>query len=1434
MCRATAGTPPEAMGIPVCLHGVNIGIALVDQGASRSVMRLSAYKQFVQSHGPDAPALKRVGNMCVMGSTNEVLPVIGWCVAQVTYSSYTDQRLDGALVAHTPIYVVRDTDALDIVCNLILGRSTIAQSEYSCIDTRGHGALRRPDTDGEHTTLPCLPCTFRRGAGGKQQLVAAEPTDTDNTDDTVDGVQDYTEQNKIQVHMSQLMSAHDENDADHATYEPAVINLMAAFVPNLVQKSTHTAAELTDSGEALEDLEFPFCPPTHRVDTPEYHAEKADKIAAMVEGVGHLNKTQKQQLVTLLHKHADRFSMNGENMERTDSVMHEIDTKDCRPFRERLRQYSPAIQEIIDKEVVKMVNEGVIVQSKSPYASNLLLVRKPDPSSEGGVKNRVCASFVRLNKDTEKDSYPLPNIQYIFDRIGRSEWFTTMDLLSGFWQVVIKPEHRHKTAFITMRGLYEFVVMPFGLCNAPATFQRLMDTVIKPEYRAFIETYIDDLMTHSKSFDEHLQHLDVLLCNLREHKLVVKLSKCRFAQREVKFLGHVISCNRIKTNPEAVAAIQKWQRPLGGGKKAVTAIRGFLGMAGWYRRFIPHFADIAKPLVHLTKQDTVWEWTDACQRAFEQLRDALTSSPVLAVADPNKNYVLHTDASDHAMGAILQQEDGDGHLHPIAYASKTFTDTQTRYDTTEREALAIPWALEHFNTYCEGHKYTLLTDHKALSFIRTNTNNNKRITRWQLMLQNYQLDVYYMKGSDNHAADLLSRPYMQERIAVNTTSHRHKRQVEYEVDKIIDKRVAADQTLEYLVRWKGYSPDDDTWEPTKHLGTALECVQEFERQHAQTNRRQVAAGAPVAAVTQATANAPTSKVCDACNLVCANEVDWCMHRFQEHRIEAPTDMLTKMTMTADPDIFSRLQRQEEQFRCIYNTDLGAEMDVPMNSYERRIMTNHEFVMSDTGLLYMTDITGTRSRPRAHTQIRLCIPKTERSRLMHEYHHGAAHPGIIHMYDTMREKVWWPSMKKDIYKYVSGCHQCQTHKRDKVHTLTRPMSVPTRPWSHIAIDHVGPLPTSNRGNKHIFVITDRFTRYAEAVAVTDTSARTSAEALVEYIMCRYGVFDVLLSDRGPAFTSELFSHMLKAFGIKHLRTTAFHPKSNGGVERFNKTLKRTLKLWVNQQHTDWDVLLPFALFAYNTSVHTTLNETPFYLNYARQARSVSDDVTDKDFLQRKTVHAYAHEVADKLRRVHEQVRDILNKINTDRQAALDADQVEEHVFRPGDLVYLYEEMTPIGRARKLVKRWLGPYVVVKANDNGTTVILRGKGESLVSNDRLRRQTDEHESIADQHRLDIELATQELRAIEDNIQSMQQRQAELQTAKRIAELAAEQNNDDLDSDSQPQARDEALQARVVTSIDADDDSDEREDGESDENDESLQLMTMIVVPDALRTA
>jgi hypothetical protein len=267
-------------------------------------------------------------------------------------------------------------------------------------------------------------------------------------------------------------------------------------------------------------------------------------------------------------------------------------------------------------------------------------------------------------------------------------------------------------------------------------------------------------MTHSKTYEEHIQHLEVLLSLLRQHKLMVKLSKCRFAQKEVKFLGHLISHQSIKTNPQAVEAIQKWTRPDGDGKKAVTAIRGFLGMTGWFRKFIPRYAHIAKPLNNLTRKDIKFVWTDECQDAFNKLRNALVSAPVLATADPNKKYILHTDASDRAMGAILMQEDSGGDVHVIAYASKTFSPAEVNYDTTEREALAIVWALEHFNTYCEGHDYVIITDHQALSFIKT-TKTSKRVHRWNLRLASYKLDIMYKKGSDNYAADLLSRKLMK-------------------------------------------------------------------------------------------------------------------------------------------------------------------------------------------------------------------------------------------------------------------------------------------------------------------------------------------------------------------------------------------------------------------------------------------------------------------------------------------------------------------------------------------------------------------------------------------------------------------------------------------------------------------------------------------------
>ena len=1467
----------HGMCVPVRFKKVPFGEALIDQGATKTIIRQTAL-----SKRNYQPRIMEVKNMYVLSSSGKTLPVKG-CFPETIYS-------DNMLIGKTLVYIVANTKENDIVCDLVLGRATLANGEFPCIDMRNSGSLY---STSHNMRIKCLPCKFSTDHTGQVQLtpihidvprkISDSEQEYENTsyneketnmmsDSTVDEQEEislnilktYVEKNeKLSKSEKQLLYRHlvenrdkftvvsenielqeesndilknelmlynfmcdmDKCEKGSETETRVISTFMNMYVPTTVQKDSALQRRKAEENENdiirdVEDIEFPYTPPTMKDNSSAYQKEKRREIRKRIYAISHLSDEQKHDMYKLLKQHADRFSLRGENMERTDTVQHEIDTGVTHPFRERVRQYSPAIQSIIDDEVLKMLKEGVIVPSKSAYASNLLLVRKPDPSSEGGVKNRVCASFVRLNSNTEKDSYPLPGIQYIYDKIGKSTWFTTMDLLSGFWQVMIKPEHRYKTAFITMRGLYEFVVMPFGLCNAPATFQRLMDAVILPEYRDFIETYIDDLMTHSMTFEDHIKHLDILFKQLRKHKLVVKLTKCKFAQLEVKFLGHIISQNKLKTNPEAVETVKKWQRPTGTGKKAVSAIRGFLGTVNWYRKFIPNCADLQRPLINLTKKSVVFEWSKECQESFEKLRDALISAPVLMIADANKHYILHTDASDYAMGAILMQEDENSELHPIAYASKTFNDAQKNYDTTDREALAVVWALEHFNTYCEGHKYTLITDHQALSYIHSNKDSKKRIHRLALKLANYDVKLYYKPGKENHMADLLSRNLMDTKNDVVKSvmkndvqhdsvssevqsgdvkssvksditasihfqgAHTRKKQKtkaskeEYEVEKIVDKRPCdgRDDEYEYKVRWKGYGDNDDTWESTQNLQHALKLIIDYEKEMNKKKKDKKSTD------TKKSKYLPDIRVCDICTKSFVNDSAYYIHCYHEHGIAVPAAVLSHMDMTTNIKVFQSLQASEPQFRAIYNTELGTSDYTQLDKNTKRMLDQHEFVVSDNDLLYCVEIPISRTRSKVRTQLRLCIPKTERLRILHKYHNENAHSGISRLYEKLCDKVWWPSMLRDVVSYVRSCELCQKSKGNVNKIKTRPMGLPTRPWSHIHFDHVGPLPLTDGGNVYILTVIDRFTRYAEAFAITEEQFNTNATAkiLVEKIICRYGIPDVVASDRGPVVVGMVLNQVFKLLGIRRVKTTAHHAQSNGVVEIFNKTLKTSLRIWANENQKDWDEYIAFALFAYNTSFHSILRETPYYLNHGRQAKDITDELTESDYYRNASIHAYAKELTDKLFKTHQRVRELLEQVNEKREKEIENEECIK--FEVGDQVLLYDPTTPQGVSRKLVKRWLGPYAIIEKHSDVVYTIMRDDPhqQQKVNVKRLRLFKDfvDIKSMTNEQETDLEIAIREVNALSNEILSLQERKQLIASTHNIDESKmTEQNSDDV---------------------------------------------------------
>ena len=348
----------------------------------------------------------------------------------------------------------------------------------------------------------------------------------------------------------------------------------------------------------------------------------------------------------------------------------------------------------------------------------------------------------------------MPRIDDILDTLSGAKFFTSLDLASGYWQIELDTDARAKSAFVTYNGLYEFVRMPFGLCNAPATFQRVMQVVLAGLEGEGVFVYLDDILIASKSFDEHLKQLREVFEHLRSASLRLKPKKCLFLRSEVPYLGHMISAQGVRPDPAKTEKVKSFPVP-----HDVTSVRQLIGLASYYRRFAPSFASIASPLRALTKKNTKFSWTPECQVAFDKLKELLVSAPVLAYPrfGLGVEFILETDASGVGLGAVLSQTQDDGQLHPIAYASRSLDCSERNYSITELETLAVVWAARYFRPYLLGHRTIVFTDHSACVSVLSTARPSGKIARWALTVQELNLTLKYRAGKLNSNADALSR-----------------------------------------------------------------------------------------------------------------------------------------------------------------------------------------------------------------------------------------------------------------------------------------------------------------------------------------------------------------------------------------------------------------------------------------------------------------------------------------------------------------------------------------------------------------------------------------------------------------------------------------------------------------------------------------------------
>lgn len=466
--------------------------------------------------------------------------------------------------------------------------------------------------------------------------------------------------------------------------------------------------------------------------------------------IDHLNIEEKRKLINLISKFPSVFYLEGDNLSFTNVIKHRIETKDDLPVHAKSYRYPYCHKEEVQKQVSKMLSQGIIRPSTSPWCSPIWIVPKKLDAS-GQQKWRLVVDYRKLNEKTIDDKYPLPNITEILDKLGKCQYFTTLDLASGFHQIEVHPDDIQKTAFSVEHGLYEYLRMPFGLKNAPATFQRVMDHVLRDLIGKCCLVYMDDIIIFSVSLQEHIENLTKIFMALEKVNLKIQLDKSEFLKKEVAFLGHIVTDNGVKPNPSKIEAIQNWPIP-----KNQKELRGFLGILGYYRRFVRDFARITKPLTAQLRKGEHVEHTDIFLKTFVACKKLLTQSDILQYPDFEKPFVLTTDASNFALGAVLSQG-AIGQDRPVAYASRTLTKTEERYSAIEKELLAIVWATQYFRPYLFGRKFTLYTDHQPLTYALNLKTPNTKLVKWRLQLLEYDFEIKHRPGKQNVVADALSR-----------------------------------------------------------------------------------------------------------------------------------------------------------------------------------------------------------------------------------------------------------------------------------------------------------------------------------------------------------------------------------------------------------------------------------------------------------------------------------------------------------------------------------------------------------------------------------------------------------------------------------------------------------------------------------------------------
>ena len=890
----------------------------------------------------------------------------------------------------------------------------------------------------------------------------------------------------------------------------------------------------------------------------------------------HLSQENFSKFKDTITRNIDLFSKSETDLGKTNLVKMTLDTGDSAPIKQKPYKTPFSLRPEVEKHIDDLLTANLIRPSTSPWASPIIVV----PKKDGG--SRICIDYRKLNSVTVSNSYPIPSISDILASLKNAKYFSCLDLKSGYHQIEMEERDKEKTAFVCFKGLFEYNVMPFGLCSAPPVFQELMNRVLGDAINNYAFAYIDDIIIYSPDIDSHLNHLQSIFNKLKQANLKLKLSKCSFGVSKVDYLGHEISAEGVRPDPQKVEAIQNIRPP-----NTVKQVRSFLGLVGFYRQFIKNFAEVANPLTQLTKKFCRFSWSSECQKSFETLKRELCKNVVLAHPDQNKPYKLYTDASQFAVGAVLTQEVGNEE-RVIQFLSKQLNKSQIKWPTIEKEAYAIVYATNKLRHYLYGSQFTVITDHKPLRSLFTAEMKNARIQRWAIMLSEFGCNVEYLAGKDNIPADALSRVNGNDISVIDTSG-------------IVNL---------------------DAPESTPLEGDLDDCDE-----------------------------------------------------------ECPHETSTEVESSIDLNNFdmSREQRKDTEIEGLITLLLDGA-------------TIPEYVLENDMLYHITPKVKGENAP----SLQLMVPSHLTRDVMDQLHcspFGGGHMSANRTYENIRRRYFWSGMYRDVHQYVTKCDVCNQRKTRLNKVPIQSMPVANYPFQIIGIDTSGPYHESNSGNKYILTIIDHLSGWPEAFPLRNKSALSVAEVILNEIIPRHSCPQIMISDRGTEFVNAVIGYIIEKMRIAHIKTSPYHPQSNGKTERFHRYMNDSLAKYSHKEPNDWDKYIPAMLMAYRTITNETTEKSPFLIIHGR------DPVLPIDTLLQPQLRYMGDDyVPTMLQRVHNVYIDAKQNIRSsqDRNQELANKRAKLETFEAGDAVYYldlsYSQNAP--HCKKLQSKWKPFYRIVK--------------------------------------------------------------------------------------------------------------------------------------------